>query len=331
MKKRTTPGTKNSNVASGGLSASKHSVPLSKFDWDFANVETWECAACCHYEYARESPSIVAHYDHAKTLKGSPTQLLYRATVGGRFVTLPNPFQWAWRVHSLMKFATTPWQTLPEKYRRMVSAEYTCDDRYHTAICHADSQFVPTRFLSRGNDRNGIDPETGIERVALEIDWAGFDNAEIVNAFKQWVEDNRPSKTNLREWHMWMPKKFPKNIGKANSQGHDKMKYYQKSLARLGIFRLRKRHTLEEMQSILSGECITVTAEKRRWQNKLSVISECNREFRKAIQDFHDLFPFLPRNEIPFTLKPKRTPRVLPTQIDQPYMSEYRVSGLNLD
>src|SRR6266576_3532424 len=99
------------------------STTLRKFDWDFFDVPDEELTACSHYEYARESPSIVRHYADGSRPPEFPQQLTYSATIEGTQVRLPNPFVWIWSP-SWGKLFSQPWQEMPAQWRRPISDHY---------------------------------------------------------------------------------------------------------------------------------------------------------------------------------------------------------------
>jgi len=165
---------------------------LKRFDWNFQGVKDWELVACYHYEYARESETFVNFYDHQIPFN-QYIGLNYRAKIGGKLLVFPNPFQWPWLVSfgtekTHVKLAKTPWRSLRSDYRKMVADLYEPTRHFtYKGFVRADSARIAPDIISWGNSRSGLDPKTGIERIAVEIDWAAFDNSGLVASFKEWV------------------------------------------------------------------------------------------------------------------------------------------------
>ncbi len=305
-------------------SATKDLLTLD--DWDFSQVKPEELGACCFYEYLRESPQFVGYMDQGVPIPNAPANLnfCHRAAVAGTFRTFPSPqSMFLWVRGGNVSFKRTPWAKLSKEYRRQVGEQFLHNAVvYWDAFGSADSGRVPEGFISRGSKRDGIHPETGIERIAVEIDWATFDDADIVKSFKDWVHKNRPSLKNGGEWLQWMPTGFPKNIGYSVRKGPSENETYRNSLERLGIFRLRKKLTFEEMREFLSAVWSDEAGEKRLDQSKYNNVSECNREFQKAMEDFGNVFPFLPK----LRGKAKRAPYIRNTPMYEEQANSY-VSG----
>ena len=174
---------------------------LAQYDWDFQGVADWELVACCHYEFARESKTIVGFYDHQKPCDQCFGEC-YRAKIGGKLMAFPNPFRWPWVIETgtvkfddsdplrrgwitrfridtkaPLEFARTPWQSLRMDYRKQVASGYEpATYLAYGGFTGADSVRMARDIISRGDSRSGLDPELGIERIAVEIDWAAFDD-----------------------------------------------------------------------------------------------------------------------------------------------------------
>jgi hypothetical protein len=257
---------------------------LQRFDWDFNAVEGWELTACCYYEYGRESPTIVAHYDQGAPL-GFNLGLRASAAVKGKLVTLPNPLCWPWPGGSSVRFSETPWQNLPEPYRRSVSENYAVlSGLYQDAFCPADSPRMMPRIISRGGKRKGIDLQTGIERVAVEIHWASFTDKEIAKAALKWVRANRPP-----------------GIGNSSRRGRGKDNSWSAKLNDLAMMRLLHQATLSELPIKFPAAWKKYGPKKEQLTNFTteSHIRELYKMREAARANLHELFPFLPPQENP--------------------------------
>lgn len=269
---------------------------LHNFDWDFRAISDSEVMACCHYEFARESDTIIGYYDDGK----KPNVLLgltYCGEAQGKLLAFPNPFQWPWPVSSDIKFAMTPWQSLRPEYRQSVSNQYTERSPRSLGFVSADSPLMVHESISRGDSRSGIN-DMGRERIAVEIDWAGFDNTQIEAHFKEWIKANRP-----------------KNIGLKNMKGRGSLKDWRAKLKRIGIARLLSRCTLGQIPKDYpdawewlqtSGEWRTpFTTPEALYTNKQD--REVYRASTDAVINFRELFPFLPLDEKPrFSVEEKK-------------------------
>lgn len=119
--------------------------------------------------------------------------------------------------------------------------------------------------------------EGGVDSFIAQVNWQDFTDEEIVAAFKQWVKDknNRPVPVTAQ----------PKGVrGITGGRGHDKGEW-RASLARLGIMRLMHHYSFDEMFAALPVEL----ADREKYCTKAG----CKKERQKALDDFHELFPYL--------------------------------------
>ncbi len=265
-------------------------MSISKHDWDFqplAKATEREIIACCIYEYARESPSIIAHYEGEAQAPFLPKGFHYAARVNGVLLSLPSPLVWPAVTGS--KLFSYAWQDLNPKWR-----EHVCNDFQSLsagafrlpAFVSADTGRMKQEIISRGDERTGIDCESGRERAAVEIDWAFYTDAEIVDSFKKWVADNRPDK-----------------IGFRKRTGRTKATSWLRKLDNLAIMRLLHHSLLADMK-----ECFPVAwhrfGPKERAKGKDTQDSQERELYARrveAAQDFYELFPFLPKAEQPLS------------------------------
>jgi predicted phosphoadenosine phosphosulfate sulfurtransferase len=110
----------------------------------------------------------------------------------------------------------------------------------------------------------------GVEYLRVEIDWAGFTDAQIVAAFKAWLAENRPH-----------------GVGVASRRGQRKQKGYRDYLAWLGMMRLLNAHPFTSIKR----------AKPDAWLHYRS--ADWPRARKKAGGIFKWLFPFLPQQDLP--------------------------------
>jgi hypothetical protein len=283
------------NSAPADITQNPEVAEITRYDWDFKalsgpDVSTEQLIACCCYEYARESKTILAHYNEGKPVESFTGGLNYNAEVDGVVRTLPNPFVWLWSP-TWGRLFSKPWHDMEEKWRASVIEQYKDGFRHYLpkAFISADSQFMKRGIISRGDGRMGIDREKGRERIAVEIDWSSYTTKEIVESFAEWIEGKRPP-----------------GIGRDSDQGRGKDSSWYKMLENLAIMRLLKRATLREMPTEYpqawrrygskppaKGANDTVESQER----------ELYKRRKKAENDFRRLFPFLPVDERPFSCR----------------------------
>lgn len=119
----------------------------------------------------------------------------------------------------------------------------------------------------------------GVEWFICQINWRDFNNRDIGNCLRKWVKKNRPPA-------------FPQPRGRGRGETDADRRA---SLERLGIMRLMHHHTFDELTQIVPVEWLN----RDKYNNK----AECVKERKKAISDFHRLFPFLPE-ENPHSFEP---------------------------
>lgn len=111
----------------------------------------------------------------------------------------------------------------------------------------------------------------------MTINWANFDNKEILQQFEHWLKDARP-----------------KNIGVRSKQGRKKDEW-RKHLEKLAILRLRHHYDFNEIPSLLP----------KRWTgNKFFDRNEMNRACTAAHKTLLSLYPFLPKQTKPLSWQP---------------------------
>jgi hypothetical protein len=267
---------------------------LSRKEWDFDNVPDDELVACCYWEYARESARIRAAFERddnvffpnpIPTYTESPAG--YRLKTGSVINTARARFLDQIREKSLPVMETVhhainevpspfnvPWLELSAVVRQAVIGELApyfaekpgltflpfnrCSD--HRDLGLADENYRCATF----------DAGLGIEYLRVQIDWAGFTDAQIVAAFKVWLAENRPP-----------------GVGVTNRKGIRKQKGYHDYLAWLGILRLMNAYPFTSIEREMP----------KAWSRFRS--ADWPRARKKAADVFRGLFPFLPQQDVP--------------------------------
>jgi len=275
-----------------------HAEPLARREWDFSQVADEELLLCCYWEFGRESARIRAAYDsndeaffpmpkaNPSHQTGGPSSRrpLKTASVINvermRFLealrseALPVKVIIDLVAGKLEQPFDHPWVDLPDSARKAAVDKIApyfadkpaltylpfnrCSDMRDLGI--ADEEYRCAEF----------DSELGIERLRVQIDWAGFTDAQIVAAFQTWVSENRP-----------------RNVGRADDRGKRKGKGLHACLEWLAIMRLMRYYPFTSVKEHLS----------EAWQ--LYHSADWPRSRKRAEQHFRELFPFLPATDKP--------------------------------
>ncbi|MGA3182678.1 MAG: hypothetical protein ABSF38_20325 [Verrucomicrobiota bacterium] len=289
---------------------------LAQHDWDFRPVADSELVACCYYEFARESDTLVNYYDLDIRRNLKKLGATYRAKVKGRVLALPHPIKLPWNsiagsefprlefvgrgwkkpflvfdgyvYEKQIKFADTPWQSQNPKFRQWAVKAYE-EIFTHKGFSPADFVRITQDIISHGDSRSGLDPEKGIERIAVEIDWAAFDDSQLVASFREWVAVNRPP-----------------GIGQKNLKGKGKLRDWRARLKRLAVARLLSRCKLRQLPARYP-EAWEWLRTSGKWKAPVQTVSDLYNQGERdiyhlreqAAEDFRELFPFLPSQEKP--------------------------------
>ena len=303
-------------------------------EWDFSDVPNEEIVACCFWEYARESSFIRelrerclesrradARKDeqlHADLIKlqslGYPAEVFMRGfylesgvVYQSKSEHLPN-----WRHPEAPPITgdfPQPWQLLSKAeraYRACISSARTAiplvpfkrgerhdardiaqwaDSRWREI--HAAYEKVRRKYPETSEVElvrtgklapfDGIQPslfyEGGGEVTVVWIQWANFTNDEIVEYFRKWVKVNRPKQSEA-----------PDGKGK-------KLNDWRVALNRLGILRALHAYTFADNRF--------PTVFKGRGEKF------CYAARKSALEKFHELFPFHPKEEKPINWQTK--------------------------
>jgi hypothetical protein len=315
--------------------------PLKREDWDFDSVPVSELVACCYWEYARESAFVrdlrKRSWQHWKPLflkggwwnapenKGIKADLLkvesigYPAEVILRGIACPpdgvlpdatslKPGE----VYPVTGSFPKPWQKLTNEeraYRSQIGSDVeriplVPFERGHSLDAKGIVEWVEARQreiaaanerVRRENPKAGdealcregklqfqiIQPSlcwpSGKEETVVGIQWAAFTDDEIASYFRKWVKVNRPA-----------------SIPAPNAQGRKRISDRVK-LERLAIMRLLHQFTVAELRTIRPDAWKLYNKPNRRWR----------KDVEKSHAHFHDLFPFLPKDEFPRSWPPK--------------------------
>lgn len=268
-------------------------------EWDFRAVPDDELYPCQWWEYARESARIRAFYRPEDSdffpSPGSDPELrdLHGNLIHPARRRVVNPARMQFlkllREHALSVNATVdhahragleqapldqPWQRLPLGVRRAVVEELApyfakmpwltflpfnrCSDLRDTGLAGDDYRCAE------------FDRETGIERFRAEIDWAGFTDWQIVEAFRRWVKENRP-----------------RGVGRADDRGRRKGAGLEAPLKAIGILRLLNTCPFTRIRERLPAA----------WKRYRTM--DWPRARQQAGRTFRELFFFLPEGDHP--------------------------------
>lgn len=271
---------------------------LAISEWDFRSVPDDELFPCKWWEYARESGRIRAFYQSTdsdyfpspgfhpeiRTIDGKVMQATRQKlnTARMQFSTLLR--EWAEPVRLTIersyKFGMKsdsldlPWQQLPHEVRSGVVedvAPYFAEHPWLTYLPFNRCSDMRDQGLADAKYRCAqFDEKQGIERLRVQIDWAGFTDAQIIHAFTVWVKENRPP-----------------GVGRSNDKGKRKGRGLDAHLKALAILRLMNFSTQTAIRQVLP----------LAWQIYGSM--DWPRARKEAGIIFRDLFHFLPETDRP--------------------------------
>jgi hypothetical protein len=282
---------------------------LSQSDWNFDKVPDGELVACSYWEYARESAFLLdlkRRWDDSTGLGRCPEEL----SRGINRIQQAPPHVFA-HLQAILAEKTfpCPWQELPEELRRQLvkldlglpppfasGGELSEAER---AVEHADAQIKQLRAaIQKLHDkwpgygeetlrRRGLWPKAkplertfwddGYESLMVRIAWEQHTNEQIIEAFRDWVKQNRPQQ-------------YPAPSGKGHKQISQRV-----ALERLAILRLLHHFRPTELREQLPAAWKKYNSANRRWRQ----------DARKALAEFHRLFPIL-QAEHPLSWPPKK-------------------------
>jgi hypothetical protein len=284
-------------------SQSEHHHSPAPEEWDFRAVPDDELLPCAYWEYARESARIRASFmkeasdffpapdiqSEIRTPDGrvfmkarrrlvEPLRMRFAERILRYAVPIRTTFEKATSAAVSPEALDHPWQNLPEIVRRETVQELAPYFAEKPALT-----FLP---FNRCSDLRDIgladddyrcaerDSEAGIERLRVQIDWAEFTDAQIVEAFRIWVKENRP-----------------RGFGRADDRGKRKTRGYGNYLTWLGILRLMHCHPYTSIGT-------TMPKAKDLYRS-----ADWPRARKDAGRVFCTLFPFLPKEDKPIHWK----------------------------
>jgi hypothetical protein len=266
---------------------------LPRVEWDFDSVPNPELVACCYWEYARESATLLKIRENcrkepregAATRKWVVAQFPSMSTKAGGGAAL--------LYHALFREDAfpSPWQDLSDEKRN----EFTdlVQECYWPAITRELNRTDFEVFLDKADDwyekfanrtprpsLNDVVPNVpdvlfGVETMILQINWGEFSNSKLAQAFHKWVKPNRPKDVRTPDSRRDKP------------QGRS----LRADLKRLAVMRLLHRHTFKEIDSKLPVVWEVFTEAK--WRDAVKWY-DARREARAV---FHRLYPFLKREK----------------------------------
>lgn len=286
---------------------------LPECEWHFdARVPDEQLVACCYWEYARESAFIratVQNLNDVRAGKGGgraldkanrDLSLLYSVGTPACLISRPEfPQPWLSLSESERARLGENFKAeilVPSKFPAFrVTGDYPAASWLFGEVEQIDeakrAKWLRLSEIDKGmanlKEANELrkqlaEPQPapmlrgtgGIDSFIAQINWRDFTDNEIVAAFKRWIADiERP-------------------IGQRNKKGH-KLNDWRVMLDRLAIMRLLHHATLNEMREKFPDT----------W--KLYGGVDWYRERKNANRDFHRLFPFLSKSELPLSWSTK--------------------------
>ncbi len=273
----------------------------SAVEWNFDAVPESELIACCWWEYARESTTLrewvalpvknskpISRNEQARRWKFLLSIMrysqLFNECVFSPFPTVDDPlsFPAPWQMLSPDERKKRSYPVLLEHVRK--PAERACSgtvsllgEKAATAYskwCREVSRrrrMMPTPFVQEISGEREV--------VAFEVLWGHFSNSKIKAAFAEWVDANRPPP-------------IPEPSDGSGKKPID----WRKKLRDLGVLRLTKRWTPGQFRYI-PGAAVYFAG----WEH-----SQFSAARKRALENFHELLPFLNPRELPIHA---RTPR----------------------
>lgn len=300
--------------------------PLAKAEWDFEAVPKEELLACCYWEHARECMSFIGYQleqlKPAWTGKREKDELLKEilgniekegfdseSFLGRLYETDAGYSDF---IHFLMSEVTLfspPWSRLPSEVCRGFAKEAAKTPDLFTPIGPARIYELELLWeenatglkkvranpalMAKDDDAEDAEgyqvshpvigvPTHQVEKhgptlVGLAVDFRRFSNSTILAAVADWLRGNRPSDC---------PE--PKRNGK-------KLSDLRFNLRCLGVMRLLHRHTFEQIDKEIPEIWESAPFRGAKWR-------DANKWYdarRHVLKTYHELFPFLERNEQP--------------------------------
>lgn len=305
-----------------GLNGNPIHAKISEHDWNFdpARVDKTELVACCLWEYARESNSILKAAETVRTVYAnqgiarpeSAEREAFRSTADAAFALLTKiGFDISrWTVEQFPK----PWQSLEKTEREKLAHVTTPEkgspfqvsgDLYIASVLHGKAteankaqQAAWLRLSQMDRDTISRRSQNAAElrkELAAPLPPLIVHGESGVDSFIGQIDWRNFTNKEIKEFLCdWLIKNRPPEIREPSQRGH-KPKDWRASLERLGIMRLMNRHSFDELTAIVPCEWL----DKEKYNDKTACMSE--RE--KAVKDFHQFFSVL-SNETPLSYPP---------------------------
>jgi len=302
---------------------------LTKHDWNFGDVPEVELVACCYWEFARESASICGAVEITKTAYAnqgiarpeSAEREAFRSAADKAFGLLHStgfdssfwaelPFPETWQ--SVDKTKRVKWARVlpkipaPVKFPPFAVSNDLCiaGALYGEARkAHEARQAIYLRLSQidsgvanlkeAGELRKKVSEQEehptpamvqgqgGVDSFIAQINWHEFSKKDIKKCFNKWVDN------------------YSCPIAKPSRRGHKPVDW-RASLERLGLLRLRSRYTFDKAKPFLKQLYSQQQSAQSQPPRKYNDKGECNREAQKAVDDYHEIFPFL-NTEMPYS------------------------------
>lgn len=297
------------------------STVLSPQEWNFGGVPEGELAACCLWEYARESSSFaLSSARHAEmrqeSCSGKPRvpdaepDPEYEAFLDAYWSSDEGYMRYYETLRQHGGPAALPWQLLQAERRgelcRQVGVHEVSQplapakQRQLEALWKANLvEWEPVR------NQPGYDPDDdymaweeslpqveepghdgephGETIVAFAVDFRKFSDKQIGEAFAAWLKANRP-------------KDSPDPTGRGHKPGD-----WRARLTRLAVMRLLARFTAMDLVDTRRNRLPAIWKTKQFSGSKWADATKWHDARREAGRCFHELFPFLPPAEKPLS------------------------------
>lgn len=294
---------------------------LSPLDWNFDAVPGGELAACCLWEYARESStfalSSVRHAEMMQEIRsGKPCvpdaepDPEYEAFLGAFWNSAEGYMRYYETLRQYGGPAALPWQLLQAERRGELCQQvgvHAVRQPLAPALRRQLEALWKVNLVDWEPVRNqpGYDPDDdsmawdesvpqveepghdgephGETVVAFAVDFRNFSNRQIGEVFTAWLKANRP-------------KDSPEPTGRGRKPGD-----WRAKLTRLAVMRLLARFPAMDLVDPRRNRLPAVWKTKQFSGSKWADAAKWNEARREADRCFHELFPFLPPEEKPLS------------------------------
>jgi hypothetical protein len=173
--------------------------------------------------------------------------------------------------HSMLMELEELWDANTTELLEIRSKEWPPDDDREEMHLFNETISVEIDFDKEGKPAEYV-------TAAFTVDFSRFTDAEITDAFKEWLKANRPQR-----WQR------PRRTLAVTSHKGRKLVDYRVSLERLGLMRLLHWCSPKNLKGVNPAA----------WKKYRQKEPDFRREIRHACKFFRQLFPFLPPDELP--------------------------------